>query len=281
MASGECPLRLTCENAGDCGRTGIAFDTLDGYPPVKRDGKPISLVDVRFVCEGVFPEPQINGVSVFDASQSVANSTNVWGLALCDGAGAINENGELRNPDDVSQIDVLEQATRGNTWPGELERALEVAPTAPWATVFRAEIERRERHKPYSPVQPCADCEFAGSVTEVSPANMETSDRSTQDVACFRYVQENHKTGEVAVVMTGSSSPEVAASRIMDNISQCVSQQHGPVEGRRFHVAGIGFGTLRACGALYDVDKKGVVRAKPGVIVIDGPQEVVELPRTE
>ena len=139
MSRPECPLRFVCSNPVACNKTGIAFETLDGYPSGVIDS--IAYEDGRKI---VTQEGFMTSEEGWEITYE-NDAANYWPLTVCDGSGAdriYGNMGRLTNPRDAAWLKRLGQVIRGNTWVSTLKEAVNTFPNAPWADVFAAEIER-------------------------------------------------------------------------------------------------------------------------------------------
>jgi hypothetical protein len=141
MSRPECPLRFVCSNPVACNKTGIAFETVDGYPSGVIDT--IAYEDGRKIVTQ-------EGFMTSEKGWEIAyenDTANYWPLTVCDGSGAARQYGDLgnlTNPRDAAWLKRLGQAITGNTWVQTLKNAVDDFPKAPWVDIFQAEITRAE-----------------------------------------------------------------------------------------------------------------------------------------
>ncbi|QQS19640.1 hypothetical protein IPL85_05220 [Candidatus Saccharibacteria bacterium] len=141
MARPECPLRFVCADPEVCGKTSIAFETLDGYP-----SGVVDVEDPDAESRIVKREGFITSARFWDV-YSWNETVNSWPMTICDGSGAdrqYDDLGNLTNPRDAAWLKRLGDVITGNTWVNTLKDAVDDFPKAPWVDIFQNEIKRAE-----------------------------------------------------------------------------------------------------------------------------------------
>ncbi len=141
MPRPECPLRFVCADPEACGKSSIAFDTLDGYP-----GNVVDREDDEDGSRIVTTEGFITSARAWQV-YSWNETVNNWPMTICDGSGTDRQYGDLgnlTNPRDAAWLKRLGEVITDNTCVNTLKDAIDDFPKAPWVDIFQTEITRAE-----------------------------------------------------------------------------------------------------------------------------------------